>query len=181
MRTTPDILFKTLGDPTRRALFETVHALTHRSGVSQPAMSKHLSVLKVADLVRDRREGRETRYRAEPQVLAPLIDWMSLAPAFGPSCCQAFRELHRSKIPNLDTNVKLARQPLQAAVTMAVEVGPTFAHIPPGAEGIVAHNEVHAIDTDLGICLDAFPGIAVIDRGILIVPFDKVFAAMQRL
>jgi DNA-binding transcriptional ArsR family regulator len=78
-----DTLFRTLSDPTRRALFErlcregeqTVVALTERAGVSQPAVSKHLAVLKTAGLVRDRREGRETRYTAQLGALAPLIDW----------------------------------------------------------------------------------------------------------
>lgn len=78
-----DVLFRTLADPTRRALFErlcregeqTVVALTTRAGVSQPAVSKHLAVLKQAGLVRDRREGRETRYNAQLAALAPLIDW----------------------------------------------------------------------------------------------------------
>ena len=86
MESRPDILFKALADPTRRAIFErltrdgelTVHALTEPSGVSQPAVSKHLGVLKLAGLVRDRRDGRETYYSAEPKALAPLIDWMSL-------------------------------------------------------------------------------------------------------
>lgn len=86
----PDILFKALGDPTRRALYErlarggeqTVHALTGPAGVSQPAVSKHLAVLKAAGLVRDRREGRETHYSAEPKALAPLVDWMTLYGAF---------------------------------------------------------------------------------------------------
>jgi DNA-binding transcriptional ArsR family regulator len=85
-----DDVFKALADPTRRAIFErlardgeqTVHALTHHSGVSQPAVSKHLGVLKHARLVRDRRMGRETRYSAQPQALAPLIGWMSLYGAF---------------------------------------------------------------------------------------------------
>lgn len=83
-------VFKALADPTRRAIFErlardgeqTVRALTDRAGVSQPAVSKHLRVLKLARLVRDRREGRETHYSAQPQALAPLIDWMSLYGAF---------------------------------------------------------------------------------------------------
>jgi hypothetical protein len=39
-------------------------------------------VLKSAGLVRDRREGRETHYRAQPKALVPLIDWMSLYGAF---------------------------------------------------------------------------------------------------
>ena len=90
MDAAPDTLFRTLADPTRRAIFErlardgeqTVHALTSHSGVSQPAVSKHLGVLKHAGLVRDRRAGRETHYSAQPKGLAPLIDWMSLYGAF---------------------------------------------------------------------------------------------------
>jgi DNA-binding transcriptional ArsR family regulator len=86
----PDTLFRALADPTRRAIFErlardgelTVHALTLPSGVSQPAVSKHLGVLKSAGLVRDRRAGRETHYSVQPQALAPLIDWMRLYAAF---------------------------------------------------------------------------------------------------
>jgi DNA-binding transcriptional ArsR family regulator len=78
-------LFRALSDPTRRALFEwlardgeqTVHGLTARAGVSQPAVSKHLAVLKLAKLVRFRREGRETHYSAQPKALVPLVDWMS--------------------------------------------------------------------------------------------------------
>jgi DNA-binding transcriptional ArsR family regulator len=90
MQAAANDVFQALADPTRRAIFErltrggeqTVHALTDHSGVSQPAVSKHLGVLKHARLVRDRREGRETHYRAQPQALAPLIDWMSLYGAF---------------------------------------------------------------------------------------------------
>jgi DNA-binding transcriptional ArsR family regulator len=90
MPVTPNQLFGTLADPTRRALFErlsrdgeqTVRALTDRAGVSQPAVSKHLGVLKQAGLVRDRRAGRQTHYSAKPQGLAPLIDWMSLYGTF---------------------------------------------------------------------------------------------------
>ncbi|SFQ53721.1 regulatory protein, arsR family [Nitratireductor indicus] len=53
----------------------TVGALTAQAGISQPAVSKHLGVLKRAGLVRDYPEGRLTRYRAEPRNLLPLIDW----------------------------------------------------------------------------------------------------------
>lgn len=90
MQATADSVFKALADPTRRAIFErlardgeqTVHALTGRAGVSQPAVSKHLVVLKIARLVQDRREGRETHYSARPQALAPMIDWMNHYGAF---------------------------------------------------------------------------------------------------
>ncbi|TGQ80271.1 transcriptional regulator [Mesorhizobium sp. M8A.F.Ca.ET.207.01.1.1] len=78
-----EMIFRTLADPTRRAIFErlcrqgeqTVRALTIQAGVSQPAVSKHLGVLKQAGLVRDRHEGRQTHYSAQLAALAPLMDW----------------------------------------------------------------------------------------------------------
>ncbi|MFS8112980.1 metalloregulator ArsR/SmtB family transcription factor [Rhizobium jaguaris] len=78
-----DLLFRTLADPTRRAIFErlcregekSVAALTARAGVSQPVVSKHLAALKRAGLVRDRPEGRQTHYSAQLAALAPLTDW----------------------------------------------------------------------------------------------------------
>jgi DNA-binding transcriptional ArsR family regulator len=84
------LLFRTLADPTRRAIFEdlcregekTVGALTTRAGVSQPAVSKHLAALKRAGLVRDRHTGRQTHYRAQPAALAPLVDWTSRMAGF---------------------------------------------------------------------------------------------------
>lgn len=83
-------VFRALADPTRRAIFEeltrhgeqTVHALTRYAGVSQPAVSKHLTVLKRARLVGHRREGRETHYRAQAAALAPLLDWLEQYGAF---------------------------------------------------------------------------------------------------
>jgi DNA-binding transcriptional ArsR family regulator len=83
MYKTYDLLFRALADPTRRAIFErlcregelTVGALTARSGVSQPAVSKHLGLLKEAGLVRDRHEGRQTHYRAQLKALVPLVNW----------------------------------------------------------------------------------------------------------
>jgi len=85
-----DLLFRTLADPTRRALFErlcrdgelTVGALTAKAGVSQPAVSKHLGILKTAGLVRDRQQGRQTHYSALPRALSPLVDWTSRMSAF---------------------------------------------------------------------------------------------------
>ena len=69
MHPAADDLFKALADPTRRALLErlllegelNVRALTEQAGVSQPAVSKHLGVLKQAGLVAERPEGRERR------------------------------------------------------------------------------------------------------------------------
>lgn len=85
-----EALFRSLADPTRRGIYEqlcrdgeqTVGALTARAGISQPAVSKHLGVLKLAGLVQDRPEGRMIHYRARPGALAPLIDWTSRMTGF---------------------------------------------------------------------------------------------------
>jgi DNA-binding transcriptional ArsR family regulator len=99
----PD-LFRTLGDSTRRAIFErlcregekTVGVLTAQAGVSQPAVSKHLRVLKNAGLVRDRPEGRQTHYSAQPGALAPLIDWTSQMAGFWQSRFDNLEDLLKS-------------------------------------------------------------------------------------
>lgn len=90
MLATSGSVFTALADPTRRALFErlsregelTVRLLTEDSGVSQPAVSKHLGVLKHAGLVRARHKGRQTHYSAQPRALSPLVDWMTFYSSF---------------------------------------------------------------------------------------------------
>ncbi len=84
-----DEVFRALADPTRRAIFErlaqgeaTVSALTAHAGVSQPAVSQHLKVLRRAELVRERRDGRRTHYRLEARGLRPLVDWVAHYRAF---------------------------------------------------------------------------------------------------
>ncbi len=83
MTNSHDSLFRALADPTRRAIFEklcsggeqSVGGLTVQAGISQPAVSKHLAVLKQAGLVLDRHQGRQTHYSAQLNALAPLLDW----------------------------------------------------------------------------------------------------------
>src|ERR1700753_2290186 len=78
-------VMRALADPTRRALFErvvsaqeiTVAELTKGSGVTQGAISQHLKSLKQAGLVAERPDGRNVYYRAAPEGLSPLADWMS--------------------------------------------------------------------------------------------------------
>lgn len=86
MLETADItaVMRALADPTRRAVFErvaggelTVAELTRGSGVTQGAISQHLKALKQAGLVLERPEGRNVFYRAQPEGLEPLFDWMT--------------------------------------------------------------------------------------------------------
>lgn len=96
-----DTLFRTLADPTRRGIFErlcregeqTVGVLTTWAGVSQPAVSKHLGVLKQAGLVRDRHEGRQTHYSAQRDALAPLVDWTRQMAGFWQGKLDALEDL----------------------------------------------------------------------------------------
>jgi DNA-binding transcriptional ArsR family regulator len=96
-----ETLFRTLADPTQRAIFErlcregeqTVGALKSRAGVSQPAVSKHLKVLKQAGLVCDRHEGHQTHYSAQPGALIPLVDWAGRMTGFWQSRFDDFEDI----------------------------------------------------------------------------------------
>ena len=85
-----DDVLRALADPTRRAVYErisrsdelNVAELTRASGVTQGAVSQHLKLLKQAGLVIERPQGRNVYYRAKPEGLAPLFDWLSHYDAF---------------------------------------------------------------------------------------------------
>jgi len=87
---TINAVMRALADPTRRGVYErvvqsdeiTVAELTRGSGVTQGAISQHLKSLKQAGLVAERPAGRHVFYRAEPEGLGPLVDWMSHYGAF---------------------------------------------------------------------------------------------------
>jgi DNA-binding transcriptional ArsR family regulator len=96
------VVFRALADPTRRAVFErlsqqemNVSELKSGFRVSQPAISQHLTALKNAGLVSERREGRHIYYRSDPQGLAPLADWV-----------QRHRELWPTRIEKLKRVLK---------------------------------------------------------------------------
>lgn len=97
----PTDVLQALADPTRRAVFErlaeygecTVSQITASLSVSQPAVSQHLAALRRAGLVADRRAGRNVFYRAEPQGLAPLVDWIAHYQAFWQSRIQRLNAL----------------------------------------------------------------------------------------
>lgn len=77
-------VMRSLADPTRRGLFQrivvaretTVSALTDVVPISQPAVSQHLKALRQAGLLSERRDGRNIFYSADPEGLAPLVDWL---------------------------------------------------------------------------------------------------------
>jgi DNA-binding transcriptional ArsR family regulator len=93
-------IFRALGDPTRRAVYErlsegemNVADLKAGLPISQPAVSQHLAALKLAGLVSERRDGRRTFYRIEPEGLRPLIDWMARTGGFWPERIEGLKDL----------------------------------------------------------------------------------------
>jgi len=95
-----DRVFRALADPSRRAIFErltkgeaAVRDLIPRAGISQPAVSQHLAVLREAGLVAERREGRLVYYRVRPTGLRPLVDWIAHYQAFWVDRAERLRAL----------------------------------------------------------------------------------------
>ena len=79
-----DAAFNALADPTRRAVLDLLRAGTRPAGdiaraftVSRPAISKHLSILRRAHLVEERREGRHRMYHLNPEPLKAVDSWLN--------------------------------------------------------------------------------------------------------
>ena len=75
---------RALADPTRREILTLLRAgpltagqIAERFPVSAAAVSRHLSVLKEADLVRDRREGKYIYYELTASVLEESLLWLN--------------------------------------------------------------------------------------------------------
>ena len=100
-----DTVMRALADPTRRAVFDriarseeiTVVELTRGSGVTQGAISQHLKSLRQAGLVAERAQGRNVYYRARPDGLGPLRDWLSFYERFWTDRLNALDRLLREE------------------------------------------------------------------------------------
>ena len=75
---------KALSDPIRREILELLKAgrlsageISEKFSVSGAAVSKHLSVLKDADLIRDTREGKFIFYELNTSVLEEVMLWLT--------------------------------------------------------------------------------------------------------
>lgn len=75
---------KALSDPTRRKILEKLKKGTLSAGdisesfdVSQAAISRHLSVLREADLIRDKRDGKFIYYELNTSVFEEIMLWIS--------------------------------------------------------------------------------------------------------
>lgn len=83
-------VFHAIADPTRRRLIHLLaeaeeiplHDLTAQFQMGRTAVSKHLTILKEADLVHDRKVGRETRFRLNASPLREVQDWVAFYSKF---------------------------------------------------------------------------------------------------
>jgi DNA-binding transcriptional ArsR family regulator len=78
------VSFAALAEPTRREILDLlrdgerpVGDLVDRLAISQPAVSKHLRVLRDAGLVDVRAEAQRRLYRVRPQPLAEIDEWLA--------------------------------------------------------------------------------------------------------
>src|SRR2546430_6787453 len=74
-------VFRALADPTRRQILEELKRgelaageIGSRFAISAPSISRHLAVLKAAELVRERRDANRIMYRLEAQTLISSLN-----------------------------------------------------------------------------------------------------------
>jgi len=98
--------FRAIADPKRRVMLDammrgekTVSELTALLQVRQPTVSQHLQVLRLAGLVGERREGRNTFYSAMPAELAMVGDWLD-----------KYRDFWSNRLDALETHLKKKKQ-----------------------------------------------------------------------
>jgi DNA-binding transcriptional ArsR family regulator len=96
-----DAPFEVLAEPNRRRILELLRVaerpvgeLVEAIGVSQPAISKHLRVLRAAGLVEVRPEAQRRIYRIRTEPLRALEDWL-----------QPYRKLWESRLDDLERHL----------------------------------------------------------------------------
>lgn len=95
-----ELTLSALADPSRREICrllaageQPAHALLAHFGFSQPALSRHLRVLREAGLVEFVRQGREHRYRLRGEPLQSTARWMLDLHAFWESRLDALGDV----------------------------------------------------------------------------------------
>jgi DNA-binding transcriptional ArsR family regulator len=98
--------FHVLGDPSRQAILDLlrqgerpVGELVDHLHLSQPAVSKHLRVLKEAGMVEARADAQRRLYRIRPEPLVELDDWLG-----------KYRRLWTTHLDRLEDHLDARRQ-----------------------------------------------------------------------
>jgi DNA-binding transcriptional ArsR family regulator len=111
-------VFQAIADPNRRKLLKLlskdempVMAISSHFPMSRTAVSKHLRILAEAGLVRERKVGRETRFKLEPEPLQELKAWLEYFELFWGNKLTALKHFVESdpdaaKLEMIDSNKK---------------------------------------------------------------------------
>jgi DNA-binding transcriptional ArsR family regulator len=102
----PTLTLQALSEPSRRAILDllrdgerTVGDLVGRLELSQPAVSKHLRVLREAGVVEARPDGQRRLYRIRPEPLAELDRWLA-----------TYRRLWTTRLDDLEAHLDRRRK-----------------------------------------------------------------------
>jgi DNA-binding transcriptional ArsR family regulator len=100
------LVLQALAEPNRQAILELlrdgerpVGELVAQLHMSQPAVSKHLRVLKEAGVVEARVDAQRRLYRIRPEPLAELDDWLA-----------TYRRLWATRLDRLEEHLDRRRQ-----------------------------------------------------------------------
>ncbi|MCP5109355.1 MAG: winged helix-turn-helix transcriptional regulator [bacterium] len=93
------LAFRAVADPTRRAILDLLRTgrqpatkIARGFPVSRPAISKHLRILREADLVSERRHGRNRIYELNPEPLRGVEEWVSRYRTFWTRSLQSLKD-----------------------------------------------------------------------------------------
>ncbi|GAA0490740.1 metalloregulator ArsR/SmtB family transcription factor [Alkalibacterium indicireducens] len=94
-------VFEAIADPTRRELIHILseseavplYKLTVHFDMGRTAVTKHLTILWEADLVKKSKVGRETHYQLNPIPLKEVSDWVTYYQSFWENRMQALQEV----------------------------------------------------------------------------------------
>ena len=95
-------VYRALADPTRRAILsgllqgeQSVNRIASHFVVSRPAVSKHLRLLREANLVSEVKRGKERMYALNPEPLREVDQWL-----------EAYRSMWNRKLLNLKRHLE---------------------------------------------------------------------------
>ncbi|CAN7544397.1 metalloregulator ArsR/SmtB family transcription factor [Paenibacillus sp. LjRoot153] len=102
-------VYDAVADPTRRKLIQLLaeveelplYEITQHFEMGRTAVSKHLTILREAGLVTDRKVGRETRFRLQPAPLREIQDWVAF---YGKFWNDNVARLQQLLLSNFDEN-----------------------------------------------------------------------------
>jgi DNA-binding transcriptional ArsR family regulator len=90
-----------IAEPSRRHILDAlrsgeqpVHALVERLAITQPAVSKHLRILRDAGLVTVRPDGQRRLYSIRPEPLSELDEWL-----------EPYRQMWRDSLDKLEAHL----------------------------------------------------------------------------